>query len=146
MLGGELGEVREQAHQQEHPNGEQKHTQEEDEPQRRTGRPLQSLGLSEVKTEDGHLLHKQQATQADHQDVLGYFVTSPHHVGAEARGSGLLFVQEQQGLDGGGGALNILAGGHGFVAGSRRVLQQGQEAPTAPPQQPDHPHPREVAQ
>lgn len=95
LLGGELGEVCEQTQQQEHPQSEQDYTQEEDEPQRATGRPL---CLSQVRAEDGHFLHEQKATQAEDEDVLGHLVASPHHVCFEARDLGLVFVQDQQGL------------------------------------------------
>lgn len=88
LLGGELGEVCEQTQQQEDPNSEQKHTQEEDESQRASRRLLQRLCLSHVIAKDGHLLDQQQATQAEDEDFLGHFVTSPHHLGSEAGGLG----------------------------------------------------------
>lgn len=99
-----------------------------------------------MSAKDRYLLNKQQATQAEDEDVLGYFVTSPHHVGFEAGGFGLVFMQEQQRLHWGGSALDILSRGHRFITGSCRVLQQGQETPTAPPEQPHNPYPREVAE
>lgn len=55
-------------------------------------------------------------------------------------------MQEQQGLYCRGSALDVLSRGHWFVTGSRSVLQQGQETPTAPPEQPHQAYPREVAE
>lgn len=98
LLGGELGEVSEQTEQQEYPNSKQEDTQEEDEAQRATGRPVHRLWLGQVTAKDRHFLHQQQAAQAEDEDVLGHFVTPPHHVGSEAGGLGLVFMQKQEGL------------------------------------------------
>lgn len=139
----------EQTQQQEHPQHEQDDAQEEDESQRGTGRLLQRLPSGQVEAEHGYLLDKQQAAQAEDEDVLGHFVASPQHAGFEAGGLGLVFVQEQERLHWGGGArgaLGVLGKGHGFVTGPSCVLQQGQEAPAAPPEEAHESYTREVAE
>lgn len=97
-------------------------------------------------TKDTHFLDKQQTAEAEDEDVLGDFVASPQHVGFQAGGLVLVFMQEQQRLYWGGRALAVLAWGHGLVTGPRCILQQGQEALTAPPEQTCEAYSREVAE
>lgn len=99
-----------------------------------------------MMTKDTHFLNKQQTAEAEDEDVLGDFVASPQHVGFQAGGLVLVFMQEQQRLYWGGRALAVLAWGHGLVTGPRCILQQGQEALTAPPEQTREAYSREVAE
>lgn len=144
LLGGELGEVCEQTQQQEHPESQQEHAEEEEEAQRSAGRPLQGRGLVQMEAEDGQLLNQQQAAEAEEEDVLGHFVAPPQPPSSEAGGPGLVFMQQQQRLRRGRGAVAFLGRGDGLITSSRRVLQEGEETPAGPAQEPQHQQPREV--
>lgn len=104
------------------------------------------LFLGEVLDKDGHFLCEHQAAQAENEDVLRNLITSPQHVGFEAGSFGLVFMQEQQRLCRGGSALGVLGRGHGLITGPCCILQQGQEAPTRPPQQTSESYPGQVAE
>lgn len=144
LLGGELGEVREQTEQQEDPEEQQDHAQQEDDAQRSAGTPPQRRRVVQVEAEDGHFLHERQAAEAEDEDVLGHLVPPPQPAGPQAGRLGLVLVQQKQRLFWGRRSLAVLDGGDGLVARSPRVLQQREETPADPPQQPQHHQSRQV--
>lgn len=105
---------------------------------------MQRHRLVQVEAEDRHLLHQHQAAKAEDEHVLRHFVAPPQHTGSEAGGLGLVFMQEKQWLRWGNGSSPVLGGGDGLIARTRRILQEREETPAEPAQEPQHHQSRQV--